>query len=151
MNPKFVLPKIGELPISASIESICKFEKVPTQICSTEKEGAVAAANIVVNAIKSHKGTEPFALGLSTGRTPLGLYAELVKRYNAGEVSFANVKVYSLDEFFPMEATSPQSRNHRVYEDFLKYVDIDPKNVHFPNGSVAREEVNDYCKHSKKA
>lgn len=106
----------------------------------------MAAANIVVNAIKSHKGTEPFALGLSTGRTPLGLYAELVKRYNAGEVSFANVKVYSLDEFFPMEATSPQSRNHRVYEDFLKYVDIDPKNVHFPNGSVAREEVNDYCK-----
>ena len=146
MNPKFVLPKIGELPITASIESICKFEKVPTRICTTENEGAVAAADIVVNAIKAHKGNEPFVLGLSTGRTPLGLYAELVRRYNAGEISFANVKVYSLDEFYPMEPSSPQSRNHRVYEDFLEYVDIDSANVHFPDGTVARESVNDYCK-----
>lgn len=146
MNPKFVLPKIGELPISASIESICKFEKVPTKICATEKEGVAWAANIVIDAIKSHKGDKPFVLGLSTGRTPLGLYAELVNRYNACEVSFANVEVYSLDEFYPMAPESPQSRNHRVYEDFLKYIDINPQNVHFPDGTVARDKVNDYCK-----
>ena len=146
MNPKFVLPKIGELPISASIESICKFEKVPTKICATEKEGVAWAANIVIDAIKSHKGDKPFVLGLSTGRTPLGLYAELVNRYNAGEVSFANVEVYSLDEFYPMTPESAQSRNHRVYEDFLKYIDINPQNVHFPDGTVAHDKVNDYCK-----
>ena len=146
MNPKFVLPKIGELPISASIESICKFEKVPTKICSTELEGVKYAADVVVNAIKSHNGDRLFTLGLSTGRTPLGLYAELVKRYQAGEVSFANVEVFSLDEFFPMEASSPQSRNHRVNEDFLKFIDINPENVHFPNGAVARDKVNDYCR-----
>ena len=75
MNPKFVLPKIGELPISASIESICKFEKVPTKICSVEPEGVIFAADMVVNAIKAHKENRLFALGLSTGRTPLGLYA----------------------------------------------------------------------------
>ena len=97
MNPKFVLPKIGELPITTSIESICKFEKVPTKICPTEKQGVVVAADYVVDAIKSHKGEKPFVLGLSTGRTPLGLYSELVNRYKAGEVSFANVVVYSLD------------------------------------------------------
>ena len=146
MNPKFVLPKIGELPVSAPIESICKFEKVPTMICPTEHEGAKAAADIVVSAINSHKENRLFALGLSTGRSPLGLYAELVNRYRAGEVSFANVEVYSLDEFFPMEPASPQSRNHRVNEDFLKYIDIKPENVHFPDGTVARDKVNDYCR-----
>ena len=146
MNPKFVLPKIGELPVSAPIESICKFEKVPTRICSTEHEGAKAAADIVVSAINSHKENRLFALGLSTGRSPLGLYAELVNRYRAGEVSFANVEVYSLDEFFPMEPTSSQSRNHRVNEDFLKFIDIKPENVHFPDGTVARDKVNDYCR-----
>ena len=103
MNPKFVLPKIGELPISTSIESICKFEKVSTSICETEKAGANIAADIVVKAIKEHKGERPFVLGLSTGRTPLGLYRELVNRYNAGEVSFKNVVVYSLDEFYTMQ------------------------------------------------
>ncbi len=146
MNPKFVLPKIGELPVSAPIESICKFEKVPTTICPTEPEGVKVAADMVVNAIKAHNENRLFALGLSTGRTPLGLYAELVNRYQAGEVSFANVEVYSLDEFYPMEPTSSQSRNHRVNEDFLKYIDIKPENVHFPDGTVAREKVNDYCR-----
>ncbi len=146
MNPNFVLPKIGEMPILASIESICKFEKVPTRICAQESEGVQRAADIVVNAIKGHKGDKPFVLGLSTGRTPLGLYNELVKRYNAGEVSFANVEVYSLDEFYPMSPDSPLSRNHRVNEDFLKYIDIDPANVHFPDGTVPVEKLNDYCR-----
>ena len=150
MNPKFVLPKIGELPVTASIESICKFEKVPTKICPTEREGAKFAADIVVEAIKSHKKDGLFALGLSTGRTPLGLYAELVNRYQAGEVSFANVEVYSLDEFYPMAPDSPQSRNHRVTEDFLKYIDIKPENVHFPNGNVAKDDVNEYCRKYEK-
>ena len=146
MNPNFVLPKVGEMPILASIESICKFEKVPTRICAQESEGVQRAADIVVKAIKNHKGEKPFVLGLSTGRTPLGLYNELVKRYNAGEVSFANVEVYSLDEFYPMAADSPQSRNHRVNEDFLKFIDIDPANVHFPDGTVSIEKVNEYCR-----
>ena len=146
MNPNFVLPKIGEMPILASIESICKFEKVPTRICAQESEGVQRAADIVVKAIKDHKGEKPFVLGLSTGRTPLGLYNELVKRYNAGEVSFANVEVYSLDEFYPMAADSPQSRNHRVNEDFLKFIDIDPANVHFPDGTVSIDKVNEYCR-----
>ncbi len=146
MDSKFVLPKIGELPVTASLESICKFEKVPTLITPTAAEGAKRAADIVVKAINNHKVDGLFVLGLSTGRTPLGLYAELVKRYKNGEVSFKNVKVYSLDEFYPMSPENSQSRNHRVYEDFLKYVDIAPKNVHFPDGTVSREQVNDYCK-----
>ena len=145
MNPKFVLPKIGELPVSASLESICKFEKVPTIISPSAAEGAQRAADMVVKAINNHKVDGLFVLGLSTGRTPLGLYTELVNRYKAGEVSFKNVEVYSLDEFYPMTPENPQSRNHRVYEDFLKYVDIDPKNVHFPDGTVPREQVNEYC------
>ena len=150
MNPKFVLPKIGELPISTSIESICKFEKVSTSICETEKAGASVAADVVVAAIKEHKGDKPFALGLSTGRTPIGLYRELVNRFQAGEVSFKDVVVYSLDEFYPMQPNSPQSRNHRVYEDFLKYVDINPANVHFPDGTVSHDKINEYCRQYEK-
>lgn len=134
------------MPILASIESICNFEKVPTKIFPTEKDGVLRAADIVVEAIKSHKEERPLVLALSTGRTPLGLYNELVKRYKAGEVSFANVVVYSLDEFYPMAPESPQSRNHRVYEDFLKYIDIKPENVHFPDGTIAHDKVNEYCK-----
>ncbi|MBQ2878495.1 MAG: 6-phosphogluconolactonase, partial [Bacteroidaceae bacterium] len=150
MNPNFELPKIGELPVLASIESICKFEKVPTCVSANALEGARKAADIVVAAINGHKGENNFVLGLSTGRTPLGLYAELVRRYKAGDVSFKNVEVYSLDEFYPMQPQNPQSRNHRVYEDFLNDVDIDPNNVHFPDGTVPAEQVREYCKKYEK-
>lgn len=146
MDSNFVLPKIGELPVLASIESICKFEKVPTIVSENALEGARKAADIVVDAIKSHKGDKKFVLGLSTGRTPLGLYAELVKRCKAGEVSFKNVVMYSLDEFYPMESHNPQSRNHRVYQEFLSHIDIDEANVHFPDGTVPQENVREYCK-----
>ena len=146
MNPNFVLPKIGELPVLASIESICKFEKVHTLITGNAKDGAKKAADAVVSAINSHKEERKFALGLSTGRTPLGLYAELVRRYKDGEVSFKNVEVYSLDEFYPMTPDNPQSRNHRVYQEFLNYIDIAPENVHFPDGTVSEGDVREYCK-----
>ena len=111
-------------------------------------KGSVWAARYIVSRIKAKAEVtdKPFVLGLSTGRTPLGLYTELVNRYKAGKVSFANVVVYSLDEFYPMAPESPQSRNHRVYEDFLKFIDIKPENVHFPDGTVAKENINEYCK-----
>lgn len=146
MDANFVLPKIGEFPVLASIDSICKFEKVPTYVSQSAEDGAKRAADIVVAAINNHKGDRKFALGLSTGRTPLGLYNELVKRYKAGEVSFRNVVMYSLDEFYPMTPENPQSRNRRVYEELLNYIDINPANVHFPDGTVSKEHINEYCK-----
>ncbi len=145
MNPNFELPKIGELPVLASIDSICKFEKVPTCVCENAIEGARKVADIVISAINRHRSDGNFVLGLSTGRTPLGLYAELVRRHKAGEVSFKNVEVYSLDEFYPMQPQNPQSRNHRVYEDFLNDIDIVPENVHFPDGTVSADKVHEYC------
>ena len=145
MERKFVLPKIGELSTTVSVDSICRYEKVPTSIHPTEDDGAKYAASLVVKAINEHKGESNFILGLSTGRSPLGLYKELVKIYKNGGVSFKNVEVYSLDEFYPMDPASPRSRNYRIHEELLHHVDILPENVHFPDTTVPMDKVNDYC------
>ena len=145
MERKFVLPKVVELSASVSVDSICRYEKVPTSIHETELEGAKYAASLVVDAINNHTGDKNFVLGLSTGRSPLGLYKELVNMFKDGKVSFKNVEVYSLDEFYPISPNSPQSRNYRIHEDFLNYVDIAPENVHFPDSTVPMDEVNSYC------
>jgi len=84
-------------------------------------------------------------LGLTTGQTPLALYRELVRRYEAGEVSFANVAVFSLDEFYPIGADEQQSRNYRIRREFIDRIDILPDNVHLPDGSVPEERISDYC------
>ena len=48
-------------------------------------------------------------LGLATGATPLGVYASLVRRFERGDVDFARITCFNLDEYFPMPPQSPRS------------------------------------------
>mgnify|MGYP003291879664 CR=1 FL=1 len=151
MKSKYSLPKEGGLITSAVPQDIiCRFEKVPTQVFAGEYEGVQYVADKIVAAITAHnadaaKAGKPFVLGLATGRTPLGLYRELVSRYEKGEISFKNVEVYSLDEFYPIAPDHQQSRNYRIHADFLNHIDIKPENIHTPNGNIPLSEVTTYC------
>ena len=132
MNNKYALPKDGGLIADEAFKDLTqRYERIATQAYESEYEGVLHIADNIVAAIKAHKGEKPFALGLTTGKTPIGLYRELVKRHKAGEVSFANVAVYSLDEFYPIAPTEKQSRNRRIHEELLDHVDILPENINF--------------------
>lgn len=146
MKSKYSLPKDGGLIAESTPRDILhRYEKIPTSVFETESEGAQRIADKIVEAINAHRGAEPFALGLTTGRTPLGLYRELAERHARGEVSFRNVAVYSLDEFYPIASTEQQSRNYRIHEDFLNHVDILPENVHVLDGTQPKERLAEYC------
>ncbi|HBX89729.1 6-phosphogluconolactonase [uncultured Alistipes sp.] len=146
MKSKYSLPKDGGLIAESTPRDILhRYEKMPTTVFETESEGAQCIADRIVAAINAHRGTEPFALGLTTGHTPLGLYRELAERHARGEVSFRNVAVYSLDEFYPIASTEQQSRNYRIHEDLLNHVDILPENVHILDGTLPKEQLAEYC------
>ncbi len=146
MNSKYALPKDGGLIADAAFKDLTqRYEKIATQAYESEYEGVQYVADAIVAAIKAHQGERPFVLGLTTGKTPIGLYRELVKRYKAGEVSFANVAVYSLDEFYPILPTEKQSRNYRIHEELLDHIDIRPENINFPDGTLPREELPAFC------
>lgn len=149
MKSKYSLPQEGGLITSAlPRDIICRFEKTPTEIFPGEYEGVMYVADQICQAIANHNASgceRTFVLGLTTGRTPLGLYHELVTRYEAGKVSFANVEVYTLDEFYPMAPDHRQSRNYRLHEEFLNHVDIRPKNIHIPDGTLPSGEISEYC------
>ncbi len=49
--------------------------------------------------LEVYRAKPNFVLGLATGSSPLKLYAELVRRYQAGQISFAQVRSYNLDEY----------------------------------------------------
>lgn len=76
-------------------------------------------------------------LGLATGGTPEGLYKELVGKNKEGEVSFAGVTTFNLDEYYPIKKANPQSYNHFMNEHLFKHVDIDQLRVNLPNGENA--------------
>ena len=149
MNNKYSLPKDGGLIESKTPRDILhRYEKIRTHIYENEYVGVQYVADTIVKAIRDYNAGphyRPFVLGLTTGRTPLGLYRELAERYKKGEVSFNNVKVYSLDELYPIEPTEQQSRNYRIHEDFLNHVDIRPENIHIIDGSVPQHRVSEYC------
>lgn len=142
---KYSLPKQGGLTANVPVDIMCRYEKVETHVLPTEQEGAKLVADLIVKEIKSRKSDKLYVLGLTTGRTPFGLYRELVKRYEAGKVSFKNVAMYSLDEFYPITPKHQESRNYRIHEEFVNHIDIDPKNVHFPDGKVDFSKVSDFC------
>ena len=156
MNNKYSLPKDGGLILDAVPRDIThRYEKILTNVFPSEYDGVNHVADLIVKAIKTHNEnhlsnavydeTLPFVLGLTTGNTPIGLYLELVKRYKAGEVSFKNVAVYSLDEFYPINANEQQSRNYRIREEFTNHIDILPENVHLLDGTVSQNKITDYC------
>src|SRR5438105_3483898 len=57
--------------------------------------------------------TKPNAvLGMATGSTPLGLYQELVRLYDQGQIDFSRVITFNLDEYVGLPFNHPQSYSY---------------------------------------
>ena len=145
MKKKFSLPKDGGL-IETGLPNGIKhtFERIPAHIYDDEVAASERLAEKVVASINACEGV--FRLGLTTGSSPVELYKALVRRYNAGDVSFKNVEIYSIDEYYPAPEDC-HSRNRRLYSDFVTKVDIDPEKVHVPKLKEIQDtaSVTEFC------
>ena len=96
------------------------------------------AANYVAEQInaKAAVSSEPFVLGLPTGSTPLGMYAELINLYKAGKVSFANVVTFNMDEYVGLPEEHPESYHSFMWNNFFSHIDIKRENVNILNGNA---------------
>ena len=141
----FTLPKDGGL-IEKDLTSdiLNSYEKIPTEIYEDQEDASKKIADIIISAIKGHKEGS-FKLGLTTGTTPVSLYRELTSKYHEGAVSFANVEVFSIDEYYPAGKGEAQSRNHRLHEEFINNVDLKKENIHIPDGTVSKDNIAAYC------
>ena len=145
MSKHFTLPYEGglvEKDLPAGI--LHTYEKIWTHVYPESRPASYAIADFIVDAINSNKDGL-FRLGLTTGSTPMSLYNELARRCAAGKVSFKNVEVVSIDEYYPSSTGDAQSRNHRIHEALLDKVDILKENVHLPDGTVSKENLGEYC------
>ena len=96
------------------------------------------AANYVANRIKEANPTpeKPFKLGCPTGSSPLGLYKELIQKYEAGEISFQNVITFNMDEYVHLPEDHPESYHSFMWKNFFSHIDIKKENVHILNGNA---------------
>jgi len=90
-----------------------------------------AAAQLVVDVLN----TKPNAvLGMATGSTPLGLYQELVRLHQAGQVDFSRVTTFNLDEYVGLTSVHPQSYRQFMQVNLFDHLNIPLTSTNVPDG-----------------
>jgi glucosamine-6-phosphate deaminase len=93
--------------------------------------------------------TPNLVLGLPTGRTPVPLYRELVRRYENGQVDFSRAATFNLDEFLGLAPGDPRSYRAFMQRHLFDHVNLPPRRIHFLNG--ATRDVDRECRRYEQA
>ena len=83
--------------------------------------------------------------GLTTGKSTLPLYQELVYLHREERLSFRNVITFNLDEYLGLEATHPSSSRSFMQREFFDHVNIPLQNIHFLSGMTSDLDVPASC------
>ncbi|MDO5570975.1 MAG: glucosamine-6-phosphate deaminase [Bacteroidales bacterium] len=125
--------------------ALTRFEKLPTDIFESSQEGAIEIANEIASIIKNkQKDSRKCVLALTGGNQAQGVYEELVRLHKYESLSFANVVVFNVCEFYPLQDQSKTIHN-TLDEQLFKHVDINSENIYSPNSIGERDSVYDFC------
>ncbi|WP_407520356.1 glucosamine-6-phosphate deaminase [Lacibacter sp. MH-610] len=134
------------MPLTKSHDLLDSFEKIPTKIYPSAKDGSKYVAQQIAQLIREKQATnEKCVLGLATGSTPKSLYAELVRLHKEEGLSFKNVTTFNLDEYYPISKEAIQSYHRFMRTQLFDHVDIDQSRCHIPDGTVAKEHMKEHC------
>lgn len=122
------------------------FEKIPVHIFPDLKKGSQYVAKLIADLIRKKQAEgKKCVLGLATGSTPKTLYAELVRLHKEEGLSFKNVVSFNLDEYYPIDRDAMQSYYNFMHRYLFNHVDIDPANIHLPDGELPKDEIKKHC------
>lgn len=111
----------------------------------THEQTSLQAAKIVADQVRKNPRT---VLGLATGKSPQGLYQELIRLHREEGLDFSGVTTFNLDEYVGIPKDHPQSFHTQIHQTFLDHINIKPANVHIPDGSATnlQKSCEDYEK-----
>ncbi|MEL0010771.1 MAG: glucosamine-6-phosphate deaminase [Bacteroidota bacterium] len=134
--------------MSASLSDfdLTSHEHIPTTLFETAEKGSLYVAHAIADLIESrNKESKTTVLGLATGSTPTQVYDELVRKHKEEGLSFKHVITFNLDEYYPMAPEAHQSYVHFMHEYLFNHIDIDPKNIHIPDGTLKKDAISEFC------
>lgn len=151
LSSQIVLNQIPEefyRPTTAIERSeITRFEKVPTDIFPTIEEGAIDIANHLEADIKKREQEgRKYVMGVGSGSSLTPIFHELIKRHQAGKLSFKNVVVFNAYEYFPLSEENVNRGINQLKERFLNHIDIEAENIFTPDGTIAQNDVQEHCR-----
>lgn len=151
LSSKISLERIPERyfrPVDA-IEAVrrTRKEKIRTDIFQSVDEGSIVVANSIAQLIRDKESQgKKCVLGLSGGSSPLKVYDELVHLHTNKGLSFENVVVFVVAEFYPLNDNTQHSNTRLLKEHLLDKVNIKSENFFTPDASIDRKEVYNYCR-----
>ncbi len=90
------------------------------------------AANIIFSVMTEKPDC---VMGLATGSSPLGIYKELVRHYQEGDLDFSRVTTVNLDEYRGLDREDPQSYAYHMRENFFSKVNTRLEKTFLPDGT----------------
>ncbi len=92
-------------------------------------------STIAANIIAAQVTLKPnCVLGLATGSSPLGTYAKLAEKCDAGELDFSDVTSVNLDEYVGLDGSNDQSYRYFMDTNLFSKINIDREKTYVPNG-----------------
>ena len=125
---------------------LTRFEKIHTDIFPKTEDAVANIADAIEREIKAKaKENQSCLLALGTGQSLTPIYEELVRRHQCEGLSFRNVLVFNVYDYFPQKAGSAITSLRQLRDRLLDHIDINPENIFSPDGSVAQENIQDQC------
>ena len=126
---------------------LTRLEKIPTDIYESAEEGANQIALDIAQIIRDKQRAGRFCvLALAGGNSPRNVYAALVRMHQEEGLSFRNVIVFNLYEYYPMASDAANSNLNALKEMLLDHVDIDKQNIFSPDSTIAKDAIFEYCR-----
>ncbi len=136
-----VSPKLYQTDDVLEMSRTSRLEKIPTTIYESAKQGAVEVARIVAEQIRHRQAEgEKYVLSLVCGRSMTDLFAELVRMHTEEGLSFRNVVLFNLFEYYPL-ANTTQGCYGQLKEQLIDHVDIRPENIYTFDGTMDRRDL----------
>jgi glucosamine-6-phosphate deaminase len=124
-----------------------RFERARVAVFSGSEDASLSVAREIADLVSlGNNEKRKIVLGLATGSTPLSVYSELIRIHKEEGISFSNVIVFNLDEYFPMQSDDNRSYHHFMQVHLFDHLDIPSDQIHIPNGSILSSEADKYCR-----
>jgi glucosamine-6-phosphate deaminase len=121
-------------------------ERIRTVVVGDHAEMARMVAGRIAALVRANASQgRRTVLGLATGSTPIGVYRELIRMHREEDLSLRTVVTFNLDEYWPMPAERVHSYHRFMRENLFDHVDVDAANIHIPDGTIGRDDVEGAC------
>lgn len=142
-----VSPKYYKPENAFERSALTRFEKIPTDIYESVEEGSKQIADDIAQMIRlKQRDGRFFLMALAGGTSPRNVYSELVRMHREEGLSFRNVIIFNLYEYYPLTVDAINSNLNSLKEMLLDHVDIDKQNIFSPDGTIPKETIIEYCR-----